>query len=275
MITFATICDRSFLSVLILSLFFSGEPANAQAVSNAQVSAAAVARESFETLKRNDIPAFVSLFHPVEFKRFKAFALKVFEYGEPDKDVRQIRALFAPYDSVESIDTAHGSDLLTVFLKNTLAAIPGFDEIFSEAKLQILGEIEDTHDRVCVITRTVLPRPSPVSCQKSDGRWYQLLNVDTMRMITAFERKEHFRRKNVPIDELPKKMAISNIEVLGYVSDGDDLAQVLCRITMKTDDYIFPVLGCYPVRNGEPAWEHLNDADKTELVESLRVKWTR
>ena len=94
-------------------------------------------------------------------------------------------------------------------------------------------------------------------------------------MITAFERKKHFRQKNVSIERLSKSMTMDKIDVLGFVNDGEDVAQVLCRITMKIDDFDFPVFGCYPVRKGEPAWDHLNDKDKNELVKALRSKWSR
>jgi hypothetical protein len=267
-------CNQSISFVLAWSLLLTVGPASAQDIPKAQASATAVARESFEALKRQDIPAFVSLFHPSEFKRFKEFALDVFKHDQPDEEIQQIREQLAPYDSTTSVESATGSDLLTAFLTNTFAAIPGFNEILGEAKLQILGEIEETPDRVHVITRTVLPRPSPVSCQKSDGRWYQLLNDETMRMITGFERKEHLRKKSVPIERLPNSMTMEKIDVLGYVNDGEDLAQVLCRITMNIDDFDFPVFGCYPVRSGEPAWHHLNDKDQRELVKDLRSKWT-
>jgi hypothetical protein len=62
---------------------------------------------------------------------------------------------------------------------------------------------------------------------------------------------------------------------LGHVKDSENLAHVLCRITMKIDDFSFPVFGCYPVRKGEPAWDHLNDKDKAKLVDALRAKWSR
>jgi hypothetical protein len=40
------------------------------------------------------------------------------------------------------------------------------------------------------ITRTILPRPQPVSCKRHDGRWYLLLNEDMMCVITAFEQAQ-------------------------------------------------------------------------------------
>lgn len=262
-------------SVFALSLIVAVTPTNAEDIPNPQASPTAVARASFDSLKRKDMQAFVSLFHPAEIKRFKAFALDVFKYEKPDEEILQIRKLFAPCDSAGSVASTSGSDLMASFLKNTFAAVPGFDDIIGGSKLQILGEIVEKEDKVHVITRTVLPRPSPVSCQRSDGRWYQLLNDEAMRTITAFERKEHFRKKGLPIERLSKSMSMKTIDVVGHVNDGEDLAQVLCRVTMKLDDYTFPVFGCYPVRRSEPAWNHLNDEDKTMLVDALRSKWTR
>jgi hypothetical protein len=247
-------------------------PASAKEVPKSQASPAAVARASFEAFKRQDIPAIVSLFHPDELKRFKAFAQDVFAYDKPDEEGRQIRQLFAPHDSAKSAASASGSELLAAFLKNSIAAMPGFNEIMGKAQLQILGEIEEKPDRVHVITRTILPRPSPVSCIRSDDRWHLLLNEETMRLVSAFQRKQHFRDK--PGELLSKPMTMDKIEALGYVNDGEDAAQVLCRITMKIDDFAFPVFGCYPVRTDEPAWDHLNDKDKTKLIEALRAKWS-
>jgi hypothetical protein len=92
-------------------------------------------------------------------------------------------------------------------------------------------------------------------------------------VITAFDRVEHFRKKNVAIETVPTKMTMDEIAVIGYVKDGDDVAQALCRIKMKIDDFSFPVFGCYPVRRDEPAWNRLDDKDKTTLVDALRAKW--
>lgn len=264
---------RLIASCLLFCSLLWAAAANAQQVFEAQATPTAVARESFETLKRRDIAKFVSLFHPAEVKRFKAFALGVFKYERPDSEVQQIRKWLTPFNSTESITSASGADLLAAFLKNSLASIPGFDEIMADAKVEILGEIVESPDKVHVISRTVMPRPQPVSCQKHQGRWYQLLNDETMRVIIGFQRKEHFRKKDVRIEDLVQKPKLDKIDAIGYVKDGDDLAQVLCRINMKIDDFDFPVFACYPVRNGEPAWSHLNDRDKTKLVEALRAKW--
>ncbi len=261
--------------VLALPLLLAVTQVSAQDVPGTQASAKAVARASFDALKRRDIPAFVSLFHPAEYERIKMFALDVFRYNDSDAEIRGIRELFVPYDSTKSIASASGSDLLATFLKNSFSAIPGFDKRIGDAELHILGEIEEKSDRVHVITRTVAPRPSPVSCLKSDGRWYQLLNVETMRMITEFKRKRHFRKKNASAEKVLKSMTMDRIEVIGFVKDGEDLAQILCRVTVKMDDFNFPILGCYPVRKGEPAWDHLSDNDKTELIKDLRAKWSR
>lgn len=239
----------------------------------AQATPTALARESFGAFKRRDIARFVSLFHPSEIERFKIFAVDVFKYEQPDNQVDQIRKAFAPFSTTASVTAASGSDLLAAFLKNSVTSIPGFDEIMADVKVEILGEIVESPEKVHVISRTLMPRPQPVSCQKYQGRWHLLLDEETMRVISAFQRMEHFRKKGVPIDELLQEPKLEKIDVIGYVKDGDDLAQVLCRINMKINDFDIPVFGCYPVRNGEVAWNHLDDSDKTKLIEALRAKW--
>ncbi len=265
---------RDFLKVssgAIASI--SLKTASAQDAPKSQATPSAVAREAFASLKRNDIPAFVALMHPAEFARFKEFATDVFKFNDTDGQTRQIRGLFAPYDSEESAAAANGSDLLAAFLKNMFTANPGFQEILSNAELEILGEIEEAPDKVHVITRTVLPRPSPTSCQKHDGRWYQLLNAETMRMMTAFRQLEYIGNQELLLDALAQNMTIEKVDALGHVLDGEGVAQVLCRVNMKLKDLAFPIFGCYPVRKGDPAWEHLDDEDKTELVKAMREKW--
>ncbi len=113
----------------------------------------------------------------------------------------------------------------------------------------------------------------PISCRKHDGLWYQLFDDAIVRVITAFEQKQHFRKKNPTFEDVLRKTTIGKIEVIGYVKDGDDTAQVLCRIETKIEDFDFPMFKCYPVRKDEPAWNHLSDSDKTKLVEALRSKW--
>ena len=234
----------------------------------------AVARHLFDALKRRDIATFVSLFHPDEIKRLKAFAIDVFNVDKPSELVQNLRKLFAPFDKPESVAAASGSDLFAAFLRNTYAAIPEFSELMADVTQEILGEVAEGPDKVHVITRTILPRPQPISCRKDGGRWYSLLNDEATRMITAFAQLQHFRLKNPEdIKNLGARTKMDEIVVIGHVKDGKDVAQVLCRSKAKIDDFSFSVFGCYPVRKGEPAWNHLDDKDKTQLVDAIRAKW--
>lgn len=253
---------------------FFATSSNGQDVSDSQATPSAAARKSFEALKQRDIATYAALVHPAEGDRFKTFATDVFQMDGTDLQVQQIRGLFAPFDTPKAVSAAKGSELFAAFMKNSLMSIPGYEEIMANADLEILGEITEGPDRVHVITRTVTLRPQPVSCQKHGGRWYLLLNDETMRMITAFRQKEQIR-KNAGAAEGGLKPEIDQINVIGHVQDGDGLAQVLCRIQMKTGALDFSILGCYPVRESEPAWKHLNDKDQTKLVDALRSKWVR
>jgi hypothetical protein len=266
----------TFVGLLAISLLLlPSTRSNAQEPAASQSTPEALARQSFEAIKRRDIPAFVSLFHPDAIKRFKGFATELFKVDDRAGKLAAMRKMFAPFDTAQKIAAASGSDLLIAIHKNFFESNPGLDEILKEAKVEILGAIVEPPDKVHVITRTFLPRPSPVTCQKHDGRWSLLLNDETLRMISQFEQIEHFRKKNIPVEELAKKTTIDQISVVGYVNDDDDTAQVLCRIRGTIDDFSFPILGCYPVRKGEPAWDHLNDKDKAKLADALRAKWTR
>jgi len=261
------------MSCLFGAVILTDARLNGQDPAAAQATPVAIVRSSFEALKRGDIAKVASFFHPAEFKRFKAFAVKVYGIQQQDDEIRQFRALLAPFNTAEAVAAASGSDLLAAFVKNAIKSSPETAEFIPKAELQILGEVTEGPDHVHVITRTFI-RPQPVSLQKHDGRWNQLLGEDINRLMMTFDQREHFRKKNLAIDEIQKKIKMDEIAVIGSVKDGDDARQVLCRIKGKFDDFSFQVLGCYPVRKGEPGWSHLDDKDPKRLIEALRAKWS-
>ncbi len=271
--------NRRIAPCVLLTLLAASSLSLGQDKSKSEASPSALAQESFDAFKRGDTAKYVSFFHPNELKRLQAFVVELFKSREsdqePDKDIEQLRKLFAPFDSVEKATAAKGTDLLAAFLKNTVTNNPDFGAILASAKLQILGEIVEGEDKVHVITRTVLPRPQPTSCQKQDGDWRLLLNSETLQMMEAFERKSLYKRKGWTQAEIAQKTKIDQVEVVGHVMDGEVTAQVLCRVKMKTDDIGYSLFACYPVREGEPAWDHLGDKDRTKLAEALLSKWKK
>jgi DNA-binding beta-propeller fold protein YncE len=254
------------------ALILTGVRLHSQDPTAAEAKPAAVVRNSFEALQRGNFLKVVSLIHPAELKRFKAFAVKVYGVQPQDEEIRQFRALLAPFNTAEAVAAASASDLFAAFTKNAIKGSPDVGGIVLKAELQILGEVAEGTDQVHVITRTFI-RPLPVSLQKHEGRWYRLLNEDINRLMVTFDQREHFRKKNLAIDEIQKKIKMDEIVVIGSVKDGNDVRQVLCRIKFRFEDFSFQVLGCYPVRKGEPAWDRLDDKDHTRLAEALRAKW--
>jgi hypothetical protein len=232
-----------------------------------------VARASFEALRKRDLDAYVSYIHPDALKKYKAFAVAVFNYENPDEEVKQIRTIFYPYHTADAVEAASGAELNKAALKNTLAGIPDLDTLLADAKLQVLGEIAESPDTVHVITRTFLPRPSPTTYKKRNGRWFQLLNDEQLRLVAAFEQKAHFRAKGLKPEQLPQKVKLDKVDVIGHVPDGDGVAQVLCRGETSIEDFKIPFFACYPVRKGEPAWNWLKADDEAELIKVLRAKW--
>jgi len=234
-----------------------------------------LALESFDAFKNQKLDTFAADFHPDELKRFKEFAAKLMAAEIKDKgraglELTALREFFDPLDSVDAVNAAEPAKVLESFMKNMLVQIPGYKELLADAKLEIMGELPEG-DKVHVITRTFLPRPSPVTCQKHEGQWRLMLNPELSQMVFNFEKLEHFRKAKI-VEDIPQGK-IERVDVIGHVADGDDLAQVLCRVHMKVGDFAFPVFGCYPVRDTDAAWKHLGDKDKTELVKALREKW--
>jgi hypothetical protein len=198
------------MSCLVGSLILMQARLNGQIAGASPNTPVAVARESFDALKHRDVARFVGFFHPDALKRFKAFAADVFKGEKPDEMMGAFRTLFAPFKTPQGVAAASGSELLTAFLKNQLASIPGVDEILAKAELEVLGEVVERRDTVHIITRTVLPQPKPVSCQEYQGRWYLLLDDTMLRMITTFERNEHFakQRRTWPIQGTFRRFSI-------------------------------------------------------------------
>jgi hypothetical protein len=281
-------CSSGFthrLTVCLLLLLLWTAPALllAQEATKSGESPSDLAHATFEALQRNDLAKFVSYFHPDELNRFQAFAVEVFKSSEsdkkagkePDKEIEQLQKTFAPFDSAEKIAAAKGTDLLAAFLKNTLTSNPEVVKLLASAKLQVLGEIAEGEDKVHVITRTLLPRPQPTSCQKLDGSWRLLLNNETLQIMDAFARKTHIRKKGITLEEVAQRTKLDQVEVVGRVMDGEETAQVLCRVKMKFDDIGYALLACYPVREGEPAWDLLGDKDRAKLADALMSKWKK
>ncbi|MHC4877413.1 MAG: hypothetical protein ACYTGL_13040 [Planctomycetota bacterium] len=236
----------------------------------------AVARAAFEAMKQKDFAAFSRTFHPNALDEFKTFALKALSSKLLlESDLQQLRAIIAPFSTVDLVKSASGADLLSAYLKNLVATSPGFDDILSDASLEILGTIEESPNQHYVITR-VLFRPQPVTCRAHNGRWYQMLSVEVARLMSMIRKMEFFRKRGIdPIDAIGDReleMKVGSIKVIGYAKDGEDAAQVLCHIEQRVGDLQLPSVGCVPVFQGESAWDHLDDEDTTKLATALREK---
>lgn len=238
-----------------------------------QSTAEAVAKSSFEAFTEKDVEGFASLYHPESLESIKTFAVALFEYKGDAQSLKQLKSLFEPFESAQAVKNATGKELMATMYKNSIAMIPNFDEMIKDYKMTILGEISEGSETTHVIVRNMLPRPSPVSCKKSGGKWYLLLNDDQLKMIQNFKMIEHFDGNLAAAAGL--RPEIKRVDVVGHVMDGDELAQVLCRGTMQMNDFEIAVLGCYPVKKGEEAWEHLNDADSTKLAKAMKDNWEK
>ncbi len=233
----------------------------------------AVATKSVAALKRGDLAALASVVHPRELARFKVFAARVARCAESNPDVQDLYSLFEPFDSEQAVTRAGGRELLAAMFRNSAASIPDFYTIIADVELEILGEIPEPSGIVHVVSRAGMPRPTPVSFRQLNGRWHQLLNIEMLRMITAFERMEHFRKRQIEEAAVSFDAQTDKIHVIGHVRDGDEAAYVLCRARVRVHDFTSSVLGCYPVRVGQPAWDLLDGHHENQLAEALRAKW--
>lgn len=237
-----------------------------------QSSPEGVAKASFSAIQQMEFTTIANLTHPQAKERFKELVASIIE-SDDSPSANQFRQLLEPLDTREKVKAATADEVFLTFLKSSLGNIPGAQEMLKSAKLEILGEIEETPEKVHVITRTLLPRPKPVTCQKHEGKWYQMLDADVMRNLELAHQMSQQKKDDVLSGVANQEMKLSNLRVLGHVADGEDRAQVLCRVEMETSGLKINILGCYPVSKGETAWEHRNDKDTEALAAALKQKW--
>ena len=276
----ARLSTRFFMFVIV-SFFVgcSGTNGNSAASSGKktaydQSTPQALAKSSFDAFTEKDVEGFASLYHPEALESIKTFAVALFEYKGDAQSLKHLKSLFEPFETTKAVKNASGNELMATMYKNSMAMIPDFDEMIKDYKMTILGEINEGSETIHVIVRNMLPRPNAVSCKEMDGKWYLLLNDEQLKMIQNFKMLEHFEG-NLALAVAATRPEINTVDVVGHVMDGEEVAQVLCRSTMKMDEFKIATLGCYPVRKGEVAWEHLNDSDSTELAKAMKDNWEK
>ena len=270
---------RSLASFLVCLLSVGGIDtcgAEPQGTAVAERTPVVLARESFQAIKQGRFREFAEMLHPEELSKFKAFAVAVAESAASDQQTQGIQQLFKPFSDPESLAGAAEVDVVEAFLKGTTERIPGYQELLADAKLELLGEVKEDDDLVHVVYRAILPRARLITCGRHEGTWRLMLSEDMTRLMNSLELKSHFEKKgldSLEILRLLSSMRIHDMRVLGHVKDGNDAAQVVCRVTMKADDYTQKQLGVYPVRRGEPAWSLLDQPDQEPLAAALKKKW--
>ncbi|WP_425616274.1 hypothetical protein NA78x_006217 [Anatilimnocola sp. NA78] len=267
----SVVSRRTILALTISALCL----ASTAAAQTPKATPSELAKQSFEALKAKDLPKFVGMFHSAELKRFKDFAVTIFKEEKPPEEIAAIRKQFAPYQDLAAVNAATSEQLMSALLQNSLLSIPGIDTILGIADLTVMGEIPEGADTVHVITRSFLPRPQPVSFQKENGEWKQMLTAEMAQLVKAIEQKEAILKKGLKPEEVLSQFKIEKLVVLGHVPDSEERVQVLARTHGKFGDFETVTLGCYPVTKADPAWQHLADKDKTKLNEALQKQWVK
>lgn len=230
-----------------------------------------VVQTAFEALAQLDFDRYVALTHPDSKQEFHQFVMELLESDSTEPAIVQAKQLFAPIDSLEKAKQATPDQLLKTYMENGIQRTPGVKEMLATAKLQILGTITESPDRAYVIARSVLPRPQPAACEKHEGKWYQRLDENTRNKLSALRQMNAQGGK--PANPAEKKSSLDSVEVVGHILEEEGRAQVLCRIEMTTAGIQQSILACYPVNEGEEAWNHLKDKDPAELIAALKKKW--
>ncbi|MEW4565631.1 hypothetical protein AB1K70_24125 [Bremerella sp. JC770] len=259
---------RNPVAWLVFSMLFPAL-AGGQEVDPAQASPKAVVQATFDALYSSDFDRIIALTHPKSKQAYAQFLVELFESNPLDPVVAHHKQQLHPIDTSEKVRQAGPDAVLKQKYQNTFGEIPKQQLRESSPELEILGVIVESSDRAHVITRSVSLHVIEETCQKIDGKWYMVLDDELPRM---WRHAQAIHEKHLPdIKKVVSKFA--SAKVLGYVDDGKDHVQALCRIQVQVAGVPFEELSCFSVYKGEMAWDHLDDKDQTELIEALRERW--
>ncbi|WDI40265.1 hypothetical protein [Bremerella sp. P1] len=253
---------------LVLVVLFPGV-AWGEEVDPAQASPKAVVQATFNALYDSDFDRIIALTHPKSKEAYSKFLMELFASNPLDPVVAHHKQQLHPIDTKEKVSQAGPDAVLKQKYENTFGVIPKKQLRESTPELEILGVINESPERAHVITRAVTLHVIEETCQKVDGKWYMLLDDEVPRM---WRHAQAIHEKHLP--DLKKVVSkFESAKVLGYVPDGKDHVQALCRIQVQVAGIPFEELSCFSVYKGELAWDHLDDKDQTELIAALRERW--
>lgn len=235
----------------------------------AQSSPKAVVQATFKALYDSDFDRIIALTHPKSKEAYSKFLIELYDSNPLDPVVAHHKEQLHPIDTKKKVRDAGPDGVLKQKYENTYGAIPKKQLSDSSPELEILGVVQESPERVHVITRSVTLHVIEETCQKVDGKWYMMLNDEVPRM---WRHAQAIHEKHLP--DLKKVVSeFESAKVLGYVPDGKDHVQALCRIEVQVAGIPFEELSCFSVFKGELAWDHLDDKDQTELIAALRERW--
>jgi len=255
------------LLVLFGLLLIAGS-VRGQEVEQAQSSPKAVVQATFHALYDSDFDRIIALTPPKSKVAYSQFLMELFESNPQDPVVVHHKQRLHPIDTKEEVRQAGPDAVLRQKYENTFGAVPKKQLRESSPELEILGVINESPERAHVITRSMTLHVIEETCQKVDGKWYMVLDDEVPRLW----RHVQAIHKKVP-DDTNVSSTFESAQVLGYVPDGKDHVQALCRIQVEVAGIFFEEMSCFPVYKGELAWDHLDDKDQTELIAALRERW--
>ncbi|MDX2040910.1 MAG: hypothetical protein SF097_06660 [Acidobacteriota bacterium] len=231
-----------------------------------------VARGMFTAMQKQDWKAFASHIDPADLERLKQAVIYLFQAKQSGEALHKLRSRFAPYNS-DSVGAATGAELLQAAMHNEFAEFTNVGEYLAGLKLQILGQIEESPDKVHVITRLEggIYRAEAVTCVRRDGQWRAMLKEE-MNMITNAIEGDKFARSQNQSPKSPKGASSGQGEskmtsdVVGWVKESDSLVQVLCRTSIQVNGYNSSMLRCYPLEPTDEAWAYLGNPAKFREV---------
>ncbi len=253
----------------LLLVLLAARGAVGQEAAQAQSSPKAVVHATFKALYDSDFDRIIAMTHPKSKEAYSKFLIELYDSNPLDPVVAHHKQQLHPIDTQEKVRSAGPDGVLKQKYENTYGAIPKKQLRESEPELEILGVINESPERAHVITRAVTLHVIEETCQKVDGKWYMMLDDEVPRM---WRHAQAIHEKHLP--DLKKVVSkFESAKVLGYVPDGKDHVQALCRIQVQVAGIPFEELSCFSVYKGELAWDHLDDKDQTELIAALRERW--
>ena len=173
----------------------AADPETGRAVSPSTPEEAA--RQSLQALQDDRLARFAELLHPEALTRFRASMMEVIEAAAASGNTEEVLELFDRIKTVKHLQQLTDAQFLESYYVGVGKIRSGPQQLLREAKIEVLGQVEEGPDLAHVIYRLTVPREEDAPLQKlsvmslkrvKDG-WRTLLSEDVERVVERLKQR--------------------------------------------------------------------------------------